>query len=181
MLVTGELGKGKYRLVLVRLDQDAKLVQWSQEQIEEFTGAQVSRVVDISSEQMMSDCYNARRGQFDSDQISAFLDGMSHQPDERLLAVTRFDLYLSSKPKVLSSLGMDGDDFALLSSKKMGTNYHNSKALFPSEVAEHRFRKMLLRSVLALSYELPRNGRPESLLYDRVWGLRDIDKMGYEI
>ena len=95
VLVTGELGKGKYRLVLVRLDQDAKLVQWSQEQIEEFTGAQVSRVVDISSEQMMSDCYNARRGQFDSDQISAFLDGMSHQPHERLLAVTRFDLYLS--------------------------------------------------------------------------------------
>ena len=178
--VTEGMGEPKRELVLVQWDGDPELVQWCEAEIEAFTNVKIGNVFQRNSIPQADISFNQERRQFDADLLVDEASGVFGSKEGATLAVTRDDLYLSSKPEWRYCFGTHGPkQTAILSSVRMGGRFQEE--IFPNAKAKDRFRKMLLRYVLEMTYDLPRNNDPKSLLYNRVLGPRDLDAMEYRV
>ncbi len=178
--LTKSLGDPKYDLVLVQLDSDPQLVQWCQEEIEATTGVRVVRILRPTDSGESNPAFNPQRSQYEAEGLIGQLRDFKIEPSETVLAVTSKDLYLSSVPEWRYCFGTHAANrTAIISSVRMGARFQDS--LFSNERAKDRFRKLLLRYVLEMAYQTPRNDNPSSLLYKSVLGPRDLDAMDYKI
>ena len=178
-LITKDHEPARFSLILVQLDRSPQLAQWCAREIASSTGAEVVHVLDLSSEGLLAASKDEGRNQYDADKIIEALTRLPRGDDQKVLALTEEDLFLSSVPEWRYCYGSHGQNAAVLSSVRMGGRFQEE--LFPSPRSQHRCRKMLFRYVLEMCYDLKRNSRPESLLYERVLGPRDLDAMNYEI
>jgi predicted Zn-dependent protease len=178
-LITKDHEPARSSLILVQLDTSPRLAEWCRREIASSTGAEVVEILDLSSEGLLASTKDEGRNQYDADKIIEALAGLPRGADQKILALTEEDLFLSSVPEWRYCYGSHGQNVAVLSSVRMGGRFQEE--LFPSPRSQHRCRKMLFRYVLEMCYDLNRNSRPESLLYERVLGPRDLDNMEYEI
>lgn len=178
--LTKELGPAKRDIVLVQMDQSSELTEWCQKEIAAATGAKVVKIFPYDEITAPMESYDDTRSQDDAEIIIDELSSQFKGSDQAVLAVTSKDLYTSAKPEWRYCFGTHGPNHtAVISSVRMGARFQ--KSLFPTKRAEDRFRKLLLRYVLEMAYEVPRNDDPKSLLYSRVLAPRDLSAMEYRI
>ena len=97
--VTEGMGEPKRELVLVQWDGDPELVQWCEAEIEAFTNVKIGNVFQRNSIPQADISFNQERRQFDADLLVDEASGVFGSKEGATLAVTRDDLYLSSKPE----------------------------------------------------------------------------------
>jgi predicted Zn-dependent protease len=174
--ITQNLPAPQKELVLVYFQpEDQELVEWSAQQIEAWTGATVAKITRLDD---LPASYDDGRTQYDADKLSGDLSSLTLQPNQVVLAITSVDTFLSSKPEWRYCFGTRGRNGAVLSSARMGPRFNGQ---LPTVESKERYRKMLLRYVLELVYQVPRNDDPGSLLYRSVLAPRDLTTMEYRI
>lgn len=158
-------------VLLVELDPGHRMGEWARQEIEAVTGVK-TRAVRV---EMPAAAWVPERQQFDAELIMEQLSQLERKPNEVVIAVTSRDLFTSAQPAWRYCFGSHGAHASVLSSARMGRLSFGGS---PSElVGQVRLRKMLLRYTLEQVFELPRNDDPESLLYNRVMGPADLDRM----
>jgi hypothetical protein len=178
--LTKDLGEPKRDIILVNLDPDPELLAWCTVEIEAATGARVAQVISANDIGLGDEAYDETRHQDNAEIIIEKMSDYFSDSEHAALAVTSRDLYTSAKPEWRYCFGTHGSNrTAVISSVRMGGRFQDT--LFPSKRAKDRFRKLLLRYVLEMAYDTPRNSDPKSLLYNRVLAPRDLSKMEYRI
>lgn len=118
---------------------------------------------------MASEAWVKSRGQYDAEKIRLRVDKMQF-----VLAVTPCDLCTSQVPDWKYCFGARYDQGGIVSSARMGP--------FPGEspkTAQQRLRKMALRYLLEGAFGMARVDDPKSLLFRRVLGPADLDRMEF--
>lgn len=97
-------------------------------------------------------------------------------PNAIVIGLTDEDLYIRKKEWQYAFSYRRESRFAIVSSARM--NPANLGGSANDALLESRLRKMVLKDIGALYYLFPLNHDPQSVLYDDVGGVEDLDKMG---
>jgi predicted Zn-dependent protease len=68
--------------------------------------------------------------------------------------------------------------FAVVSNARM--NPANLGQPASTELLNTRFRKMVMKNIGVLYYQMPTNSNPKSVLYNKIEGIEELDRMGEE-
>ena len=141
-----------------------------QRTLEAFTGVQATLekpvVLPVSALQQW-------RAQYEAERLQPVIPS---QVGHYWLAITQQDLFTSQVPQWRFCYGSQFEHSGVLSSARMGP--------FPGEdpaLARSRLQKMVLRYVLEGAYAMRRVEDPKSLLYARILGPDDLDRMDFKI
>jgi tetratricopeptide (TPR) repeat protein len=97
-------------------------------------------------------------------------------PNAIVIGLTDEDMYIRKKTwQYAFSYWADGR-FAVVSSARM--NPVNFGAPANADLLDSRMRKMVLKNIGVLYYQLPTNHNPKSVLYGNIMGVEDLDNMG---
>ncbi len=97
-------------------------------------------------------------------------------PNAILIGLTDEDMYIRKKTWQYAFSYWTQGRFAVVSSARM--NPVNLGAPSDNDLLDRRMRKMVLKNIGLLYYQLPPNHDPKSVLYNNILGVEDLDKMG---
>ena len=97
-------------------------------------------------------------------------------PNAILIGLTDEDMYIRGKSWQFAFSYRTQGRFAVVSSARM--NPVNFGAPANDDLLDCRMRKMVLKNIGMLYYQLPGNHDPKSVLYSGVMELKDLDNMG---
>jgi hypothetical protein len=136
----------------------------------DFTGHPAS--IDEPAE-LDPTAFNAKRRQYDADVLGKSIPVPA---GHYVLALTAADLYTSQIPDWRYCFGSRFASGGLVSQARMGPFPGE-----PSELAQSRRNKMVIRYILEGAYGLKRSQDPQSLLYSKILGPSDLDRMEFRI
>lgn len=168
---TDKLPAATRSVVLVQFGDDHRLLTWARRELEDLTRVEVRRVTLT----LASTTMDAQRRQLDADKILAALERVERGPNEVVIALTKQDIFLSSRPDWRYCFGSHGRYGSVLSSARMGKiRFDGEEDTAPQR---NRLRKMLLRYTLESVFDMKRSDDPKSLLYRSILGPQDLDRM----
>lgn len=97
-------------------------------------------------------------------------------PNAILIGLTDEDMYIRNKNWQFAFSYRTQGRFAVVSNARM--NPVNLGYSADNELLDRRLRKMVLKNIGLLYYQLPANHNPKSVLYNDVLSLEDLDRMG---
>jgi tetratricopeptide (TPR) repeat protein len=99
-------------------------------------------------------------------------------PDAIVFGLTDSDMYVRQKTwRFAFSYSVDAR-FAVVSNARMNPTNLGQPA--SAELLNTRFRKMVMKNIGVLYYQMPANGNPKSVLYNKIDGIEELDRMGEE-
>ncbi len=101
---------------------------------------------------------------------------LAEDPNAIVIGLTTDDIYAREKSWQFAFCYRMQGRFAVVSSARLDPVNLGEPA--NAELLERRLRKMVLKNIGILYYWLPTNYNPNSVLYDEVNSVEDIDKMG---
>ena len=99
-------------------------------------------------------------------------------PDARVIGITPRDMFIVSMQKRWSfAFSLRGEDrrFAIVSYARMDPIAFGQPA--NEELLRSRLRKMVLKNIGVLYYDLPLSDDPRSVMYRNILGIDDLDRM----
>lgn len=100
-------------------------------------------------------------------------------PNAILIALTDEDMYIRKKNWQYAFSYRTEGRFAVVSSARMDPVNLGDPA--DNDLLDRRIRKMVLKNIGLLYYQMPANHDPKSVLYNDVMGLEDLDRMGEDL
>jgi tetratricopeptide (TPR) repeat protein len=97
-------------------------------------------------------------------------------PNAILIGLTDEDMYIRDKDWQYAFSYWTHGRFAVVSSARMNPVNFGSPA--NNDLLDRRLRKMVLKNIGVLYYQLPANHDPKSVLYNDIKSVRDLDNMG---
>lgn len=141
-----------------------------QRTLEAFTGVQATLEKPVP---LPASALQQWRAQYEAERLQPAIPSRAGQ---YWLAITQQDLFTSQVPQWRYCYGSQFEHSGVLSSARMGP--------FPGEdpaLARTRLHKMVLRYVLEGAYAMKRVEDPKSLLFARILGPDDLDRMDFKI
>jgi predicted Zn-dependent protease len=99
---------------------------------------------------------------------------LAGNPDAIMIGLTDEDMYISQTTWRFAFSRRQEGRYAVVSSARMG----QGGPLVSAKKINSRLRKMVTKNIGLLYYNLSLSDNPQSVLYGRVMGLRDLDRMG---
>ena len=100
-------------------------------------------------------------------------------PNAILIGLTDEDMYIRKKNWQYAFSYRTEGRFAVVSSARMDPVNFGDPA--DDDLLDRRMRKMVLKNIGLLYYQLPSNHDPKSVLYNNVMGVEDLDRMGEDL
>ena len=100
-------------------------------------------------------------------------------PNAILIALTDEDMYIRKKNWQYAFSYRTQGRFAVVSSARMDPVNVGNPA--DDGLLDRRLRKMVLKNIGLLYYQMPANHDPKSVLYNEVNGVEDLDRMGEDL
>ena len=129
-----------------------------------------------------SPAIDERRGQAIADQLINTVRRryarLARYADARVIGITPRDMFILSMQKRWSfAFSLRGEDrrFAIVSYARMDPVAFGQPA--NEDLLRSRLRKMVLKNVGVLYYELPLSDDPRSVMYRNILGIDDLDRM----
>jgi tetratricopeptide (TPR) repeat protein len=103
---------------------------------------------------------------------------LAEDPDAVVIGLTDSDMYIKEKTwRYAFSYWVDSR-FAVVSNARMTPA--NIRQPARAELLNTRFRKMVMKNIGILYYQMPTNNNPKSVLYNKIDGVEELDGMGEE-
>lgn len=99
-------------------------------------------------------------------------------PDAVVLGLTDSDMYIQHKTWLYAFSYSVDSRFAVVSNSRM--NPANLGQPASAELLNTRFRKMVMKNIGVLYYQMAPNSNPTSVLYNKIDGVQELDRMGEE-
>jgi predicted Zn-dependent protease len=99
-------------------------------------------------------------------------------PDAVVFGLTDSDMYIRQKTWRFAFSYWVDSRFAVVSKARM--NPANLGQTASAELLNTRFRKMVMKNIGVLYYQLAPNSNPKSVLYNKIDGIEELDRMGEE-
>jgi tetratricopeptide (TPR) repeat protein len=126
--------------------------------------------------------FDARRRQWIAEDVIELIKRrypkLAQDPNAILIGLTEKDMYVREKTWQYAFSYLVDSRFAVVSSARM--NPVNLGQPASSELLNTRVRKMVMKDIGILYYQMPPNNNPKSVLYNSIDGLEDLDGMGEE-
>jgi tetratricopeptide (TPR) repeat protein len=103
---------------------------------------------------------------------------LAEDPDAVVIGLTESDMYIREKTWQFAFSYRDDSRFAVVSNARM--NPVNLGQPASAELLNNRLRKMVTKNIGILYYEIPTNSNPQSVLYNSIEGVAELDRMGEE-
>ena len=103
---------------------------------------------------------------------------LAEDPDAVVIGLTESDMYIRAKNWQYAFSYWVDSRFAVVSNARM--NPANLGQPASAELLNTRFRKMVMKNIGILYYEMPPNSNPRSVLYNKIDGVEELDRMGEE-
>ena len=138
------------------------------------------KIVQLPARGLDSGCYSADRNQYEShcliDRIEASFPEVVARHHAAIIAVTRHDIYMSNLSWIFTFSCRDERGIAVVSGARMAIS---GNSLLPpgSDLEMSRLRKMILKSIGIMYFGMLPKSDPQSVLYDKIFGLEELDKI----
>jgi tetratricopeptide (TPR) repeat protein len=103
---------------------------------------------------------------------------LAEDPHAVVIGLTESDMYIRAKNWQYAFSYWVDSRFAVVSSARMNPANLGQRA--SAELLNTRFRKMVMKNIGILYYEMPTNNNPKSVLYNKIDGVEELDRMGEE-
>lgn len=103
---------------------------------------------------------------------------LAEDDDAVVIGLTDSDMYIREKTWQYAFSYRVDSRFAVVSNARM--NPANLGQPASAELLNTRFRKMVMKNIGILYYQLPSNSNPKSVLYNSIDGIEELDIMGEE-
>ena len=138
------------------------------------------KIVQLPPRGLDNGCYSADRAQYESrcliDRVAASFPELVARHRAAIIAVTRHDIYVADKPWIFTFSCRDPRGIAVISGMRMAIS---GNSLLPpgSDLEMGRLRKLILKSIGILYFGMPEKTDPQSVLYDKIFGLEELDEI----
>jgi tetratricopeptide (TPR) repeat protein len=99
-------------------------------------------------------------------------------PDAVVIGLTESDMYIREKTWQYAFSYRGDSRFAVVSNARM--NPANLGQSANAELLNTRFRKMVMKNIGILYYQMPNNSNPKSVLYNNIDGVEELDRIDEE-
>jgi predicted Zn-dependent protease len=99
---------------------------------------------------------------------------LAETPDAILIGLTNKDMYIAQYDWQFTFSWREEGQYAVVSNERMNLGSPSA------EKQESRLRKMVTKNIGMLYYHLPQSNNPQSVLYQNVGGISELDYMGEE-
>jgi tetratricopeptide (TPR) repeat protein len=103
---------------------------------------------------------------------------LAEDPHAVVIGLTESDMYIREKTWQYAFSYWVDSRFAVVSNARM--NPANLGRPASAEVLNTRFRKMVMKNIGVLYYQMSPNSNPKSVLYNNIDGIEELDRMGEE-
>jgi len=126
--------------------------------------------------------FDARRHQLIAEDVIELIKRhyprLAQDPKAILIGLTEKDMYIQKKTWQYAFSYWVDSRFAVVSSARM--NLVNLGQPASAELLNARVRKMVMKDIGILYYQMPPNNNQKSVLYNNIAGLEELDGMGEE-
>lgn len=101
---------------------------------------------------------------------------LADDPDAVVIGLSESDMYIRERAWKFAFSYWQDSRFAVVSNARM--NQANLGKPASAELLNTRLRKMVMKNIGTLYFQLPTNSNPNSVLYNNILGVEELDAMG---